>query len=192
MGFFRTRILEWVGISFSRGSSWPRDQTWVLPHCRQTLPSEISGSESESCSVVSDSLRPHGLHSPWNSPGQNEWIVLSFSSGSSQPRDRTQVSHIAGGFFTVWATREAQAIREAQTINGLSYTKTQNQDTSITAQALASPFSCVTVYLMHKRPRNPNVYNIQVKNFTSVSWPKTITNYSWDENICMSKKWLSK
>ena len=28
-------------------------------------------SESESCAVVSDSLRPHGLYSPWNSPGQN-------------------------------------------------------------------------------------------------------------------------
>ena len=30
------------------------------------------------------------------------------SRGSSQSRDRTLVSHIAGGFFTVWATREAQ------------------------------------------------------------------------------------
>ena len=28
-------------------------------------------SESESHSVVSDPLRPHGLYSPWNSPGQN-------------------------------------------------------------------------------------------------------------------------
>ena len=28
-------------------------------------------SESESCSVVSDSLRPHGLYSPWNSAGEN-------------------------------------------------------------------------------------------------------------------------
>ena len=28
-------------------------------------------SESESRSVVSDSLQPHGLHSSWNSPGQN-------------------------------------------------------------------------------------------------------------------------
>ena len=27
--------------------------------------------ESESRSVVSDSLRPHGLYNPWNSPGQN-------------------------------------------------------------------------------------------------------------------------
>ena len=28
-GIFQARILEWVAISFSRGSSWPRDQTWV-------------------------------------------------------------------------------------------------------------------------------------------------------------------
>ena len=36
-----------------------------------------------------------------------EWIAISFSRGSSQPRDRTQVSHFAGRFFTSWATREA-------------------------------------------------------------------------------------
>ena len=36
-----------------------------------------------------------------------EWIALPFSVGSSQPGDWTQVSHIAGGFFTIWATREA-------------------------------------------------------------------------------------
>ena len=29
MGFFQARILEWVTISLSKGSSWPRDQTWV-------------------------------------------------------------------------------------------------------------------------------------------------------------------
>ena len=33
-----------------------------------------------------------------------EWVAFSFSKGSSQPRDRTQVSCIAGGFFTSWAT----------------------------------------------------------------------------------------
>ena len=36
-----------------------------------------------------------------------EWIAFSFSRGSSQPRDRTQVSCIAGGgFSTSWATRK--------------------------------------------------------------------------------------
>ena len=36
-----------------------------------------------------------------------EWGAFPFSRGSSQPRDRTQVSRIAGRFFTSWATREA-------------------------------------------------------------------------------------
>ena len=69
-GISQAKILEWVAISFSRGSSWRRDWTWV---------SCITGrfftiwatSESESHSVVPDSLQPHGLYSPWNSPDQN-------------------------------------------------------------------------------------------------------------------------
>ena len=36
-----------------------------------------------------------------------EWVVTSFSRGSSRPRDRTWVSCIVGRCFTVWATREA-------------------------------------------------------------------------------------
>ena len=32
------------------------------------------------------------------------WVAILFSRGSSQPRYGTQVSHIAGRFFTVWAT----------------------------------------------------------------------------------------
>ena len=97
--------------------------------------------ESESHSVVSDSLRPHGLYSPGNCLGQNtgmgslfllqgifptqgsnpgllhcgrilyqlshkgsprilEWVAYPFSSRSSQPRNWTRVSCIAGRFFT--------------------------------------------------------------------------------------------
>ena len=37
-----------------------------------------------------------------------EWVAIPFSRGSSQPRDWIQVSCIAGGFFTSWATRKAQ------------------------------------------------------------------------------------
>ena len=33
-----------------------------------------------------------------------EWVAISFSRGSSRPRDRTQVSRIVGRCFTVWAT----------------------------------------------------------------------------------------
>ena len=34
------------------------------------------------------------------------WVSIFFSRGSSQPRDWTQVSHIAGRCFTLWDTRE--------------------------------------------------------------------------------------
>ena len=37
-----------------------------------------------------------------------EWVAISFSRGSSWPRDRTQVSRIPGRCFNLWATREAQ------------------------------------------------------------------------------------
>ena len=38
------------------------------------------------------------------------WVAMSSSRESSQPRDGTQVSRIAGGFFTVGATRKARVI----------------------------------------------------------------------------------
>ena len=108
-------------------------------------------SESECHSVLSNSLQPRGLYSPWNSPGQStgvgclsllrgifptqglnpgllhcrqilyqlshmgsqgilKWVAYPFSSGSSQPRNRTRVSCIAGGFFASWATGKAKNI----------------------------------------------------------------------------------
>ena len=42
-----------------------------------------------------------------------EWIAISFSGGSSQPRNRTRVSHIAGRCFTIWATREVSTVAKA-------------------------------------------------------------------------------
>ena len=54
-------------------------------------------SESESHSVMSDPSRLHGLYSSWNSLGQNtEAGSLSLLQGNFP----TQVSCIAGGFFT--------------------------------------------------------------------------------------------
>ena len=39
-----------------------------------------------------------------------EWVAICFSRGSSWPRDQTQVSCIAGRFFTIWATREPPSL----------------------------------------------------------------------------------
>ena len=45
-------------------------------------------------------LRPHGLVHAILQARILEWVALPFSRGSSQPRDQTQVSCIAGRFFT--------------------------------------------------------------------------------------------
>ena len=58
-------------------------------------------SESESCSVVSNSLWPHGLVHRILQARILEWVAFPFSRESSQPRDRTQVSSIACGFLPV-------------------------------------------------------------------------------------------
>ena len=63
-------------------------------------------------SVVSNSLRPHGLqHARFMGILQaKQWSGLPCPSPgeSSQSRHQSQVSHIAGGFFTIWAMRETQ------------------------------------------------------------------------------------
>ena len=144
-GILQARILEWVAISFSRGSSWPRNRTQVSHKQADALTSEPPG---KPCVTLCDTglpwtLIPWTLYSPWNSPGQNtgvtslsllqgsnpglphcrwilyqlshkesprilEWVAFPFSSGSSQPRNRTRVSCIAGEFFTNWAIRIAR------------------------------------------------------------------------------------
>ena len=42
-GIFQAIVLEWITISFSRGSSQPRGSNPGLPHCRHGLPSEPPG-----------------------------------------------------------------------------------------------------------------------------------------------------
>ena len=133
------------------------EKTMVIANTRKDergciwIKKDFSG-ERESHSVVSNSLRPHGLFSPCSSPGQNtgvgslsplqgifpthrlnpglphcrqilyrlshkgsprilEWVAYPFSSGSSQPRNQTRVSCIAGRFFINWTTREAPSVK---------------------------------------------------------------------------------
>ena len=63
--------------------------------------------------IVSDSLDLMDCYLPGSSvygifqARIREWVAISFSRGSSQPRDQTQVSCTAGRFFTDRTTREA-------------------------------------------------------------------------------------
>ena len=67
-----------------------------------SCPVRIDIVENESHSVVSDSLRPHGLtmqSMEFSRPELLEGVAFPFSRGSSQPKAWTQVSHIAGRFL---------------------------------------------------------------------------------------------
>jgi len=85
-----------------------------FPHCRRIL-YQLSHKESrvkvaQSCLTL---CNPMDCSLPGSSVYEIlqarilEWVVVPFSGRSSQTRNQTQVSHIAGGFFTIWAIREA-------------------------------------------------------------------------------------
>ena len=98
------RPLLLFSCSVRSDSLWPHG----LQHARLPCPSPSPGACSNSCPL-----------SQWCDPMDYtahgilqarilEWIAIPFSRGSFQPRDWTQVFHIAGKFFTSWATREAK------------------------------------------------------------------------------------
>ena len=59
------------------------------------------------CNPMDCSLSGSSLHGIFQAR-MLEWVAIPFSRGSSQPKDRTRVSHIAGRFFAIWATKKAQ------------------------------------------------------------------------------------
>ena len=165
-GILQARILEWVSMSFSRGSSQPRNQTrvshiagrrfilWATREAHKFLLHLFKKKKNGSiliikslkwrdillfiyllnpflspktssptlCVYVSGAKSSQSLCDPTDCspPGFSvhgivqarilEWIAFPFSRESSQPRDWTWVSCIAGRFFTIWATWEASLI----------------------------------------------------------------------------------
>ena len=83
------------------------------------------------CSVMPDSLWPMNCSPPGSSvhgilPARIlKWVAISFSGGSSPPRDRTHISRIAGRHFSLWATREA--LRKWESTPGLLPGKSHGQ-----------------------------------------------------------------
>ena len=101
----------------SRGSSWPRDwsphllcllhwQEGSLPLGNPSFLSEVKWSEVSRvwlCDPMDHSLPGFSVHGIFQARVL-EWVAISFSRGSSWPRDQTHVSCIAGRRFTLWAT----------------------------------------------------------------------------------------
>ena len=92
---FSTRVSSWAG-----SAPWCWSETVLV---------------AQSCLTLCDPM-------DWGPPGSSvhgilkarilEWVAISFSRGSSWPRDWTWVSCIASGFFTIWATREAWSAKD--------------------------------------------------------------------------------
>ena len=89
-----------------------QESNWGLLYCRQIL-YQLALREAPKWKSLSHvrlfatpwTIHPiHGILQAWILA----WVAVSFSRRSSQPRDQTQVSSIAGAFLTSWATREAQ------------------------------------------------------------------------------------
>ena len=115
-GILQARILEWEFMPSSRRSSWPRDQTHVsYVSCigRQiiyhwdhlgSLGTLMKVKVIQLCLTLCD-LMDYTVYGILHARIL-EWAAVPFSRGSSQSRNQTQVSCIAGGFFTSSATRE--------------------------------------------------------------------------------------
>ena len=98
IGILQARILEWVAMPSSRGSSQSRDWTHF---------SGIAGG------FFTLSLQ--------GSPRIMEWVAYPFSRGSSRSRNWTTVSCIAGRFITSWAICEAPRMATGSEIEGRGF-----------------------------------------------------------------------
>ena len=144
-GILQARILEWVAIPFSRGSSQSRDRSQVSCIAGQikitylhvilnlggyfelnfllflsmlylhtligVISSVMCSAQSLSCVRLFATSWTRAHQAPLSMGILQAkilaWVAIPSSRGSFQPRDQIWVFCIAGGFLTIWVTREA-------------------------------------------------------------------------------------
>ena len=93
-------------------AKWFHSSLWLsnIPFCDIYI-YEVKVLVAQSCPTLCDpmdcSLPGFSVHGIFQTR-KLEWVAIPFSRGSSWLNDWTQVPWIAGRFFTIWATREAQ------------------------------------------------------------------------------------
>ena len=114
-GILQARTREWVAISFSNAWKW-KVKVKLLSPVRLLATPWTAEVIIKLCCLVTKSCS--GLCNPMdcNLPGSSvhgifqarilEWVAISFSRGSSQPRDQTHVSYKNRQSLYHWATRE--------------------------------------------------------------------------------------
>ena len=94
--------LFWVALLFSR---IPQTISYSLTYIESESESEVAQSCPTLCDPMDCSLPGSSVHGVLQARVL-EWVAISFSRGSFQPRDQTRISCIAGRCFTLWTTRE--------------------------------------------------------------------------------------
>ena len=110
--------------------------------------SEVAQSCPTLCNPVDCSLPGSSVHGILQARIL-EWVAISFSRGSSRPRDQTQVSHIGGGRFNLWATREAHQLYSVnyigiQLILTLVFHEWENEKPLKITKSVFPDFRCLT------------------------------------------------
>ena len=106
---------------------------------------------SDSCDFTDCSLPGSSVHGI-SQAKILEWVAISFSQGSSQLRDLIRISCFAGGFFTDWATREADMCRDV-----CVYGRWMDRNSALLQKGLKKLFQVVTQahiasLFIHKNP----------------------------------------
>ena len=99
-----SRSIPWMTAWMPRMEGG-RGLSELLWQCEREHEHEVVQSYPTLCDPMDYNLPGFSVHGVFQATVL-EWIAISFSKGSSQPRDRTQVSRIIDRRFTVWATRE--------------------------------------------------------------------------------------
>ena len=108
--------------------------------------SEVAQSYPTLCDPMDCSLSCSSVHGIFQARVL-EWIAISFSRGSSRPRNLARVSCITGRRFTIWATREAEVLLNERWIQPKSYQPDGRQESDIWVGRVMTTFwsHCVWV-----------------------------------------------
>ena len=105
---FVIKYIVWNKFTWQQRLSFPRDSCMHAQLCPTLC-------NPRDCSLPGSSI--HGIFQA----RILQWVAVPFSTGSSQPRDWTQVSHIADWFFTVWTTSKAPNFAKRSQIQGIPW-----------------------------------------------------------------------
>ena len=133
---------------------------------------QVGRHESQSCLTLCYPMGVYTVHGILQARIL-EWVAFTFSRGSSQPRDRTQVFCIAGDFFTSWAMREAQEYWSGQPIPSPG-------DLLNPGMELGSP--TLQVDSLPTEPPEKQMEGVKI----SLMLDESVLRFSWDTQLHLS------